>query len=151
MIFDNLQRRFTFANRLFSCSIFNFKKLHKYGLDPMIVCKTMLSRLNAISIIRAFAAMQLNSYITILATPKHKKESCNSRVKPKNFSFSTTVQMCMVAQRLKKIKLLFYVAFTLNRNILIIFFSFLFFSPLFHFCLLLLSTQSSHFVSVRCR
>ena len=33
----------------------------------------------------------------------------------------------MVAQRLKKIKLLFYVAFTLNRNILIIFFSFLFF------------------------
>ena len=57
----------------------------------------------------------------------------------------------MVAQRLKKIKLLFYVAFTLNRNILIIFFSFLFFSPLFHFCSLLLSSQSSHFVSAHYR
>ena len=59
--------------------------------------------------------------------------------------------MCMVAQRLKKIKLLFYVAFTLNRNILIIFFSFLFFSPLFHFCSLLLSSQSSHFISAHYR
>ena len=54
------------------------------------------------------------------------------------------------SSKVKK-KKLFYVALTLNQNILIIFFSFLFFSPLFHFCPLLLSTQSSHFVSVRCR
>ena len=41
--------------------------------------------------LRAFAAVQLNSYIAILATPKHKKESCSSGGKAKNFSFSTTV------------------------------------------------------------
>ena len=41
----------------------------------------------------------------------------------------------MVAQRLNKIKLLFYVALTLNRNILIIFFSFLFFLSSFPFLL----------------
>ena len=51
--------------------------------------------------------------------------------------------MCTIAQRLKKKKKTILCCVHTDQNILILFFSFLFFSPFFHFCSLLLSTQSS--------
>ena len=52
--------------------------------------------------LRALEAIELNSYIAILAPPKHKKQPYNSGVKDMFFSFIATVhcdlRLCTIAE-----------------------------------------------------
>ena len=79
-----------------------FSQLKAFSFRPLQFQPFILQIKQKVGPLRAFAAVQLNNYITILATPKHKKKGCSNGAIPKIFLLFATVhiylQMCTVAQ-----------------------------------------------------